>query len=58
MDITRAHGRRTGLPEVYAGRLPTTAQAQARRHLINRLTDAEVERVASLGDLLHLVARR
>ncbi|MFL1428296.1 MULTISPECIES: hypothetical protein [unclassified Nocardiopsis] len=45
-------GMELGLPEVYAGRLPTTAQAQAYRRLIDGLTDAEVERVSSLDDLL------
>ena len=41
-----------------AGRMPTTAQAQAYRRLIDGLTDAQVESVASLEDLLRLTARR
>lgn len=51
-------GMELGLPEVYAGRLPTTAQAQAYRHMIDRLTDTEVERVASLDELARLASSR
>jgi hypothetical protein len=51
-------GMELGLPEVYAGRLPTTAQAQAYRHLIDGLTDAEVERVASFDELARLASSR
>ncbi|MFY7068179.1 hypothetical protein ACOQFV_20170 [Nocardiopsis changdeensis] len=51
-------GMELSLPEVYAGRMPTTAQAQAYRRLIDGLTDAQVESVASLDELLRLAARR
>ncbi|GAB2486683.1 hypothetical protein [Nocardiopsis aegyptia] len=51
-------GFELGLPEVHAGRLPTTAQAQAYRAMIDRLTDAEVERVTSLAELAALAGRR
>ncbi|CAL9352729.1 hypothetical protein SUDANB121_00512 [Nocardiopsis dassonvillei] len=51
-------GMELALPEVYAGRMPSTARAQAHRRLIDKLTDAEVERVASLDELIRLTASR
>jgi hypothetical protein len=51
-------GFELGLPEVYAGRLPTTAEAQAYRRLIDRLTDAEAARVASFAELEDLAGHR
>ena len=51
-------GWELGLPGIHAGHLPTTAQAQAARALINRLTDAEAERVTSLAEVTALAERR
>ena len=39
------------LPDLLAGALPTTAQAQHAKDLINQLTDDEVERLVSPADL-------
>ncbi|RKS08840.1 hypothetical protein DFP74_4562 [Nocardiopsis sp. Huas11] len=53
-----ACGFELGLPVVHAGHLPTTAQAQSYRAMIDRLTETEVERVASLAELAALAGRR
>ena len=39
------------LPDLLAGALPTTAQAQHAKHLINQLTDDEVEHLVTPADL-------
>ena len=39
------------LPELLAGALPTTRQAQHAKHLINQLTDDEVEHLLTLADI-------
>lgn len=46
------------LPELLAGRLPTTPQAQAARAAIDRLDDSEVETVTSLAEVVALVEHR
>ncbi|MFI7247495.1 hypothetical protein [Micromonospora chalcea] len=46
------------LPDLLAGVLPTTAQAQAAKALINRLTDDECDRVASLAEVEELARGR
>ncbi|KOX15885.1 hypothetical protein [Nocardiopsis sp. NRRL B-16309] len=51
-------GFELALAEIHADRLPTTARAQSYRAMIDRLTDAEVERVASLAELAALAGRR
>ncbi|MCY9783684.1 hypothetical protein KIK06_07235 [Nocardiopsis sp. EMB25] len=53
-----ACGFELGLPLLYAGELPTTEQAQRLRHLVNRLTEDECARVASVDELLALAGRR
>jgi hypothetical protein len=39
------------LPDLLEGALPTTAEAQRLKHLINQLTDDELERLLSPADL-------
>ncbi|MFC4107135.1 hypothetical protein [Micromonospora zhanjiangensis] len=46
------------LPDLVAGALPTTPQAQSAKALINKLTPAECDRVTSLADVRHLAADR
>ncbi|WP_116246984.1 hypothetical protein [Nocardiopsis sp. FIRDI 009] len=46
------------LPDVYAGELPTTDRAQRLRHLLNRLTEDECARAASVDALVALAERR
>jgi len=50
-------GMELGLHLLYAGGLPTREQAHGYRHMIDQLTEAEVERVASLEELEALTAR-
>ena len=46
------------LPDLVAGTLPTTRQAQAAKALINRLTDDECDRVASVAEVERLARDR
>ncbi|MEE3919061.1 hypothetical protein V2I01_13660 [Micromonospora sp. BRA006-A] len=46
------------LPDLLAGALPTTPQAQAAKALINTLTDDECDRVASLAEVAELARGR
>ncbi|MFC7548770.1 hypothetical protein [Plantactinospora sp. GCM10030261] len=46
------------LPDLVAGALPTTRQAQAAKALINQLSDDECDRVASLTEVEDLVRGR
>ncbi|MEV5630540.1 hypothetical protein [Micromonospora tulbaghiae] len=46
------------LPDLLAGALPTTAQAQAAKALINKLTEGECDRVASFADVEDLAGGR
>ncbi|SCL66340.1 hypothetical protein [Micromonospora peucetia] len=46
------------LPELVAGALPTTRQAQAGKALINKLTDDECDRVTDLAQVEELAAGR
>jgi hypothetical protein len=46
------------LPELVAGALPTTAQAQAGKALINKLTDDECDRIASFAEVEELARGR
>lgn len=46
------------LPDLLAGHLPTTPEAQAAKALINRLTPDECDRVASLAEAEDLVGGR
>ncbi len=46
------------LPSLVAGDLPTTAQAQAAKALINKLTPEECDDVASLAEVERLAHRR
>ncbi|MEV4481612.1 hypothetical protein [Micromonospora coxensis] len=46
------------LPDLVAGTLPTTAQAQAAKALINKLTDDECDRVTSLAEVERLARHR
>ncbi|MGC4885976.1 hypothetical protein [Micromonospora sp. DT227] len=51
-------GYELALPELVAGALPTTPQAQAAKALINRLTDDECDRVASFAEVEALAKGR
>lgn len=44
-------GYELALPDLLAGGLPTTAEAQRMKALINKLTDDELERLTSSADL-------
>ncbi|MGB2570947.1 hypothetical protein ACPFP2_21215 [Micromonospora citrea] len=46
------------LPDLVAGALPTTRQAQAGKALINKLTDDECDRVTSLVEVEQLARHR
>lgn len=46
------------LPDLVAGTLPTTRQAQAAKALINKLTPQECDRVTTLADVERLAATR
>ena len=46
------------LPDLVAGALPTTGQAQAGKALINKLTDDECDRVTSLAQVEKLACGR
>jgi hypothetical protein len=39
------------LPDLLAGALPTTAEAQRAKHLINQLSDDELEHLIGPGDI-------
>jgi hypothetical protein len=45
-------GYELALPALLAGDLPTTAEAQAGKAVINRLSDAERESITSLADVM------
>ncbi|ANN18057.1 hypothetical protein SD37_22000 [Amycolatopsis orientalis] len=45
-------GFELGLPSLLGGELPSTAQAQAYRAAINKLTEKECERVTSFDEVL------
>ncbi|GHJ12281.1 hypothetical protein TPA0908_02760 [Micromonospora sp. AKA38] len=51
-------GYELALPELVAGALPTTPQAQAAKALINRLADDECDRVASFAEVEALAKGR
>ncbi|MEU4593623.1 hypothetical protein [Micromonospora aurantiaca (nom. illeg.)] len=46
------------LPDLLAGALPTTPQAQAAKAFINTLTDDECDRVVSLAEVVKLARGR
>ncbi len=46
------------LPDLVAGALPTTRQAQAGKALINKLTDDECDRVVSFAQVEQLARGR
>ncbi|ADL43603.1 hypothetical protein [Micromonospora aurantiaca (nom. illeg.)] len=46
------------LPDLLAGALPTTPQAQAAKALVNTLTDDECDRVVSLAEVVELARGR
>lgn len=46
------------LPDLVAGLLPTTAQAQAAKALINKLTPDECDTVVSLAEVAELTRDR
>lgn len=51
-------GFELALPELLAGELPTTSQAQAARRLINMLTPEECDRASSMEEVASLVRDR
>jgi ribosomal protein L40E len=51
-------GYELALPDLVAGSLPTTAQAQAAKALINKLTPEECDRVTSFADVEALARDR
>ncbi|OXM47115.1 hypothetical protein [Amycolatopsis alba] len=51
-------GFELGLPVLLSGELPSTAQAQAYRAAINKLTEEECERVTSFEEVACLSSRR
>ncbi|GAB3745834.1 hypothetical protein GCM10027598_83080 [Amycolatopsis oliviviridis] len=51
-------GNGLGLPGLLDGELPSTAQAQAYRAAINKLTEEECERVTSFEEVTEVSSRR
>ncbi|MFI6303788.1 hypothetical protein ACIBCH_18105 [Amycolatopsis thailandensis] len=51
-------GFELGLPGLLAGELPSTAQAQAYRAAINKLTEEECERLTSFEEVAEVSSRR